>query len=35
MQPVGGTAKTEFFGDGNKLSKLTQLDHVSSRRFSF
>src|SRR5882672_4073680 len=32
MQTIGGAAKTEFFCDSNKLSKLTQLDHALARR---
>ena len=32
MQPIRGAAKTEFFCDGDELSKLTQLDHALARR---
>ena len=34
MQTIGGAPKTELFCDGNKLSKLTQLDHALARRLS-
>jgi hypothetical protein len=32
VQTIGGAAKTEFFCNGDKLSKLTQLDHALARR---
>jgi hypothetical protein len=32
VQTIGGAAETEFFGNGDELSQLTQLDHVLFRR---